>query len=79
LRNESKPTLIEIIRANRKYIIALLAVPILGMIIASGLILYKRPDNMRIVLAVIFFLVIQYAILIVFFNNRLNKIVKKAE
>jgi hypothetical protein len=78
---EEKPGLAEILEANRKFIYALLMMPIAGMIIAVGLIIYKRPNNMIVALGVIGFLMVQYGFTIYFFMQRLNKIQnkKKAE
>jgi phosphotransferase system glucose/maltose/N-acetylglucosamine-specific IIC component len=77
--SKSKPSMIEILDANIKFIYGLLAMPYIGMIIALGLIFYKKPDNMVIVIAVIFFLMVQYGFTVVFFLKRFNTMVKKKE
>lgn len=74
MNEEERPDAIDIIKANRRLITALLATPIFGMIIAIVLVLYKKPDNMFTVLAVIFFFMIQYGILIVYLNGRFDKL-----
>lgn len=76
---EKKPSMSEILNANRWFIIALLSLPIVGMIIAAALVLYKRPGNMVIVLGVIFFLVVQYGIMVYFLIKRLDSIRKRSE
>ena len=38
---ERKPSISEIMKANRQFIIALLSFPIAGMLIAAALVLYK--------------------------------------
>jgi hypothetical protein len=69
--SKKQPTLMEIIQANRTFIMALLMMPIFGMIIAVILILYKRPDNMFTALGVIGFLIVQYGFTIYYFSKRL--------
>lgn len=59
-------------KANRRLILTVLGMPILGMIIALGLVLYKRPNNLAVVVAVIFFLIIQYSVLMIYFNKRIE-------
>jgi len=74
---KEKPGLTEILEANRRFIYALLMMPIAGMIIAVGLIIYKKPNNMLVALGVIGFLMVQYGFTIYFFIQRLNKISNK--
>lgn len=74
---EEKPSIAEILDANRRFIYALLATPYLGMTIAIGLIWYRKPSNMYIATGVIFFLMVQYGLTVWFFVNRLDSIVKK--
>ena len=69
--------MLEIFKANRRFIYALLSMPVIGMFIATGLILYKRPSNMTIVLGVIGFLVVQYVFTVYFFIQRFNKLSKE--
>jgi hypothetical protein len=61
-------------KANKRIILAVLGMPIFGMFIALGLVLYKRPNNLPIVVAVIFFLIIQYSVLMIYFNKRIEKL-----
>jgi len=61
---EEKPSVAEILDANRRFIYALLATPYLGMTIAIGLIWYRKPSNMYIAIGVIFILMVQYLSLI---------------
>jgi hypothetical protein len=53
--------------------------PIVGMFIAVGLILYKKPNNMVVALGVIGFLMVQYGFTIYFFIKRLNNLSKIKE
>lgn len=75
--SKEKPTLVEIIQANKTFIMALLMMPVMGMIIAVFLILYKRPSNMVPALGVIVFLMVQYGFTIYFFSKRLLAFAEK--
>jgi len=74
---EEKPSIAEVLDANRRFIYALLATPYLGMVIAIGLIWYRKPSNMYIALGVIFFLMVQYGLTVYFFVKRLDNVVKE--
>ena len=76
---ERKPSISEIMKANRQFIIALLSFPIAGMLIAAVLVLYKRPDNMYVALGVILFLLVQYSLMVYFFIRRLDSLGEKGE
>jgi uncharacterized membrane protein len=74
---EEKPSIAEVLDANRRFIYALLATPYLGMVIAIGLIWYRKPSNMYIATGVIFFLMVQYGLTVYFFVRRLDSMVKE--
>jgi len=76
---ERKPSVGEIMKANRWFITALLSLPIFGMIIAAALILYKRPGNMYVALGVILFLLVQYGLMVYFLARRLDSLGEKVE
>ncbi len=69
---EEKPSIAEVLDANRRFIYALLATPYLGMVIAIVLILYRKPSNMYVAIGVIFFLMVQYGLTVYFFIKRLG-------
>jgi uncharacterized membrane protein len=74
---EEKPGIVEMMDANRRFIYALLATPYLGMVIAMGLIWYRKPSNMHIATAVIFFLMVQYGLTVYFFIKRLDSMARE--
>jgi len=76
---ERKPSVSEIMKANRQFIIALLSFPIVGMLIAVVLVLYKRPGNMYVALGVISFLLVQYGLMAYFLIRRLDSLGEKGE
>jgi len=75
--NKEKPSLAQVLDANRSLVMVLLGVPVIGMIIAVILILYKRPDNAIVVLGVILFIAVQYIIMMFFFMKRVESLAKK--
>jgi hypothetical protein len=76
---EEKPSIAEILDANRRFIYALLALPYLGMTIAVGLIWYRKPSNMYIAIGVIFFLMVQYGLTVYFIIKRLDSMVREGK
>lgn len=77
--SSDKPSLAEILHKNRSLVLAVLGVPILGMALAFILILYKRPNNMLIALAVIFFIAVQYSVMMFFWTKRVEVLAQKSK
>jgi type II secretory pathway component PulM len=76
---KKKPSMSEILKANRQVIIVLLSFPIAGMFIAMGLIWYKRPGNMLVALGAILFLLVQYSLLVYFLIKRIDSLSKNSD
>lgn len=57
--------------------LAMLGVPVIGMAIASLLILYKKPENMVVVLGVILFVAVQYILMMFFWLKRVESLANK--
>lgn len=77
--SEEKKDIIEVLYQNRKLVLAVLAVPVFGMAIASAIILWKQPDNLITVMAVIFFVAVQYVLMMFFWSKRVEILAKKEE
>lgn len=75
--NKEKPSLSQILDANRYLVMVLLGVPVIGMVIAVLLILYKRPENTAVALGVILFIAVQYIIMMFFFMKRVESLARK--
>ena len=58
---------------------AILGVPVFGMLIAVGVIFYTKPDNMTIAFGVILFIAVQYILMMFFFLKKVETMVKKEE
>jgi len=71
--SDEKLSLADILHKNRSFVLAMLGVPVFGMAIAAGLIIYKKPDNMIVVLGVILFVAVQ----MFFWMKRVEKLAKK--
>ncbi len=77
--SEAKKTVAQILHENRTFVLIMLGVPVFGMAVAFGIILWKQPDNMIKVLAVIFFLAVQYVLMMFFWSKRVEVLAKKDE
>ena len=75
--SQDKLTLEEVLYKNRLLVLAILSVPLFGMVIAIILILYTKPDNMVVVLGVILFLMMQYIIMMFFWLKKVESLAKR--
>jgi F0F1-type ATP synthase membrane subunit b/b' len=57
----------------------MLGVPVIGMAIAFVIIYWKKPNNMIMALAVIFFLAVQYVLMMFFWMKRVETLAKREE
>ncbi len=76
---EEKPSLAQVLNKNRSLILAILGVPVFGMLIAVAVIFYTKPDNMGVVFGVILFVAVQYILMMFFFMKRIEAMVEKEE
>lgn len=67
----------DILHKNRTFVLAILGVPVLGMLIAAGMIVYLRPDNMIVALGVILFVAMQYILFMYFWMKRVETLAGK--
>ncbi|MCW4014457.1 MAG: hypothetical protein NWF07_15925 [Candidatus Bathyarchaeota archaeon] len=74
--SDEKLSLADILYKNRSFVLAMLGVPVFGMAIAAGLIIYIKPDNMIVVLGVILFVAVQYIMTMFFWMKRVEKLAK---
>ena len=75
--SKEKPSISQVLAANRSFVIVLLGLPVIGMLIAVILILYKRPESTVLVLGVIFFIAVQYIIMMYLFIMRVESLARK--
>ena len=60
-------------KKNRNTMLAILMLPVLGMVIAIPLIIWKAPKTMMVVLGVIVILIIQYSLLVRWISKRIDQ------
>jgi hypothetical protein len=60
-------------KKNRNVFLAILMLPVIGMVIAIPLIIWKAPNNMIVALAVIIVLIVQYSLLVRWISKRINQ------
>ena len=77
--SEEKPSIAQVLKKNRSKVMALLGVPVIGMLIAVVVIYIKKPDNMIVVYGVILFVAVQYILMMFFFMKRVEAMVEKEE
>ena len=69
------PTIKEVLKKSRSLFLAVLMVPIIGMIIAIPLIKWRAPGRFQIALPIIILVLAQYIFLVFFISARIDKII----
>ena len=65
------------LNSNRSLVVALLGVPVLGMLIAVVVIYIKKPNNMVVVFGVILFVAVQYILMMFFLMTKVEAMAEK--
>lgn len=68
----SGATFKETMRKYRTYLIAMLMFPFTGMVAALGIVAWRSPKNVIVVVAVIFFLMVQYIVTVFLIVKRID-------
>jgi len=63
-----------VIIQNRRILLAILMLPVIGMAIAIPLIMWKIPERIMVAGGVILFLMVQYLLLVWWIAKKMNKI-----
>jgi hypothetical protein len=61
-------------KKNRNTLLAILMLPVLGMVIAIPLIIWKAPKTMVVVLGVIGIVIVQYTLLVRWISKRIDQL-----
>lgn len=77
--SEERPSLAQVLDKNLSFLMAILGVPVLGMLIAVVVIYIKKPNNMAVVFGVILFVAVQYILMMFFFMKKVKMMVEKEE
>lgn len=64
----------DVIRKNRRSLIAILMLPVIGMAIAIPLIMWRVPAVVRVAIPIILALMAQYALLVYWISKKMNQI-----
>lgn len=64
----------ESLRQNRVILLAILMMPVFGMLIAIPLIIYKALGAMMVAIPIILFLMIQYLLLVYWIHKKINEL-----
>jgi Na+/melibiose symporter-like transporter len=75
--SEEKPSVAQVLNRSRSVVIALLGVPVLGMLIAVVVIYIKKPNNMGVVFGVILFVGVQYILMMFFLMKRVEAMAER--
>ena len=75
--SEERPSVAQVLNRSRSLVIALLGVPVLGMLIAVVVIYIKKPDNMVVFFGVILFVAVQYILMMFFLMKKIEAMAEK--
>ena len=64
----------DVIRKNRRTLLAILMLPVIGMAIAIPLIIWRVPGVVRVAIPIILALMAQYALLVYWISKKMNQI-----
>jgi len=64
----------DVIRKNRRALLAILMLPVVGMAIAIPLIIWRVPGVVRVAIPIILVLMAQYALLVYWISKKMNQI-----
>jgi len=64
----------DVIRKNRRALLAILMLPVVGMAIAIPLIIWRVPGVVRVAIPIILVLMAQYALLVFWVSKKMNQI-----
>jgi FtsH-binding integral membrane protein len=69
-----KTNFADVIRKNRLIMLAILMLPVIGMVIAIPLILWRVPGAARVAIPIIFVLMVQYTLLVVWISRKMRQV-----
>ncbi len=64
------------VKKNRSALLAILMLPVLGMVVSIPLIIWKAPKNMGVALGIIVVLMAQYALLVWWISKRIDQLIE---
>ena len=70
-----QPTFKDVLRKNRRTLLAVMMLPVVGMLVAIFLIVLKAPEKLAIAGGVIILLICQYLVLLVYVSRRIDRLI----
>ena len=64
----------EVMRKNRWILLAVLMLPVVGMVIAIPLILWRTPGVAGVAIPIILLLIVQYTLLVIWISKKMSQI-----
>ncbi len=64
----------DFMKKNRNTLLVIMMIPVLGMVIAIPLIIWKAPKTMMVALGVIGILIVQYTLLVRWISKRIDQL-----
>jgi len=61
------------LRRNRRILLAILMMPVIGMVIAIPLIIWRTPESVMVAIPIIVLLIIQYSLLVLWISRKMNQ------
>ena len=61
------------LRQNRRILLAILMMPVIGMVIAIPLIIWRTPESVMVAIPIIVLLIIQYSLLVLWISRKMNQ------
>lgn len=70
-----QPTFKEVLRKNRRTFLAILTLPVIGMVVSIFLIFIRAPDKLALTRGVVILLICQYLILMFYVSRRIDRLI----
>lgn len=75
IKMTEQPDFKEVLRKNRKTFLAILMLPVAGMVVSIFLIFLRAPQKLAIAGGVIILLICQYLVLLFYVSRRIDRII----
>jgi len=70
-----QPSYKDVLRKNRRTVLAILMLPVLGMTVAIPLIIIRAPKNLALSVGLIILMICQYLALVMFISRRMDRLI----
>jgi len=71
----SQSTFKDVLRENRRTFLAILMLPVVGMVVAISLIVIRAPENLAVSVGLIILMLCQYLVLVFYISRRMDRLV----